>query len=101
MKQLIVKCTLFIMLAIGFSHAANAQRIFVKVQPAPRAVVVRPAAPHPNYVWVDGEYIPRGGTYVYREGYWAAPRAGWVWIPGHWVSDRRGWYWVRGHWRRA
>lgn len=101
MKQLIVKCTLLVMLAVGFSATTNAQRIYVKVQPAPRAVVVRPAAPHRNYIWVDGEYVRRGRGYVYREGYWAAPRVGRAWVPGHWIKERRGWYWVPGFWRRA
>ena len=102
MKQLLVKCTLFILVAFGFSAAANAQRVYVRVQPAAsRTVVVRPAAPRANYVWVEGEYVPRGRAYVYRPGYWVAPHAGRVWVPGHWIRERRGWYWAQGYWRRA
>lgn len=103
MKQLLVKCTLLFLLAVGFSAAANAQRrVFVRVQPVqPKVVVVRPAAPRPDYVWVEGEYVPRGAAYVYRPGRWVAPRTGRVWTPGHWVREHRGSYWVPGYWSRA
>ena len=100
MKQLIVKCTLMVVLALGFSYASHAQRIYVTVQPQAK-VVARPVAPRPNYIWVDGEWVRHGRNYAYREGYWVAPRAGRVWIPGHWVRERRGWYWAPGYWRRA
>ncbi len=100
MKQLIVKCTVLFVLAIGFSQATNAQRIFVDVQPQARAVP-RPLAPRSNYVWIEGEWVLRGRHYVYQPGYWAAPRAGWVWMPGRWIRERRGWYWMPGSWRRG
>ena len=38
----------------------------------PHAVVVaRPSRPTPRHVWVSEEWVPSGGTYVYKEGYWA------------------------------
>jgi hypothetical protein len=99
MKQLIVKCALIVMLAFGFSQAAVAQHVYVRVQPR-ASITVRPAAPRPNYIWVDGEWVRSGRGYVYRQGYWVAPRASRVWIPGHWIRARRGWFWAPGYWRR-
>ena len=99
MKQLIVKCTVLFVLAIGFSRGAQAQRVYVDVQPQARAMP-RPVSPRPNYVWIDGEWVRHGGRYVYRSGYWAAPHMGSMWVPGRWVRERRGWYWQPGFWRR-
>lgn len=72
--------------------------VVVSTQPAP-PVYVRPAMPHPGWVWVDGDYYYRGGRYVYRQGYWAAPRQGRVWMGGGWERRNNGYYWRRGHWR--
>jgi WXXGXW repeat (2 copies) len=65
-------------------------------------VVVVPASPGPNYVWVDGtwRYSRPKQTYVYKEGYWVVPaRPGRNWVSGHWVQTNRGWRYVEGHWR--
>ncbi|TSJ44612.1 hypothetical protein FO440_01325 [Mucilaginibacter corticis] len=63
-------------------------------------VVVRPARPSANHVWVESEWVPRGGTYVERPGYWAvAPRPRAAWVPGHWDRRHRGYAWVPGYWR--
>lgn len=63
--------------------------------PPPRAAYARPAAPGPNYAWINGYYEPFGRDYRWREGYWAprpAPHATWVaprysghrYYPGYW-----------------
>lgn len=70
----------------------------VSSQPAP-PVYVRPVAPHPGYVWIDGNWYWRGGGYVYRQGHWAPPGRR-AYVPGHWQQRRNGWYWHRGGWRR-
>ena len=88
---------LFIMVA-GFSTASQAQ-IVVKIRPN-EPVYTHPVAPSPRHVWVDGEWVNRGGRYVYVNGYWAVPRSGYRWVRGHWADRRGGWYWVPGHWRR-
>jgi hypothetical protein len=65
-------------------------------------VVVVPASPGPNYVWVDGswQYNRPARAYVYREGHWVVPaRPGRTWVAGHWVQTNRGWRYVEGHWR--
>jgi hypothetical protein len=73
----------------------------VATRPADPVVVV-PASPGPNYVWVDGawRYNRPARAYQYREGYWVVPnRPGRTWVAGHWVQTRRGWRYVEGHWR--
>jgi len=97
MKKLIVISTLALSLIVGSSGCRT--RAVVETRPEPLAVAVRPAPPHADYVWIDGEWIWSGGKYVYTNGYWAPPRAGHVWAAGHWVGKGHGWYWERGHWR--
>jgi hypothetical protein len=78
--------------------SAEAQ-IVVNVRPA-RPHYVRTVRPGPRHVWVDEEWRPEGGHYVWAGGYWAEPphpRA--AWVPGHWRNTRGGSIWVPGHWR--
>lgn len=58
----------------------------------------RPMA-RPGYVWIEGDWIARGGRYYWREGHWAR-RNNRVWIQGDWQPRGNGYYWRRGHWRR-
>lgn len=95
MKKLIVISTLVLSMAGSWGCRTSA---VVKTQPEPPAVVVRPASPHPDYIWIDNEWIWSGGRYVYKEGYWAPPRTGHVWVGGHWVQRKKGWYWEKGRW---
>ena len=71
-------------------------------------VGIRPVVPHyerivapsPRHIWIDEEWEPRGGSYVFVGGHWALPpHPGGVWVPGHWVQRPRGWVWKPGHWR--
>lgn len=59
----------------------------------------RPATPYAGAVWIDGDWVWRGGRYTYRQGHWERPRAGRVWVRGNWESGRRGYVWHKGHWR--
>lgn len=97
MKKLIVISALFVSLAA--TSCRTRAVVTTRPEPPATAVVVRPAAPRPDYVWVDGEWIWRGGRYVYTNGYWAPPRRGHAWVGGHWERRGNGWYWQRGHWR--
>lgn len=75
---------------------------YVKVCPVrPNVVVVRPACPSPQHIWVDGDWIwnQQANQYLYSEGRWVLAVAGAVWIPGHWKNNAYGWHWVKGHWR--
>ena len=52
-------------------------QVRVAVRPAPpaRILVARPAAPGPNYRWVDGNWRwnARQNRYIWVDGYWSAP----------------------------
>ena len=88
----------FIVMAACLTSSAQ---IYVTVRP-PVPVIVRPMAPSPAHVWIDEEWVERGGRYVYNGGHWATPpHRGWIWIPGFWKREgRRGERWVGGHWGR-
>jgi hypothetical protein len=98
MKKNISKFIMLFIIAAAFSFTASAQ--YVRVRPDV-PVYVRPAAPSPRHVWIEGEWGWHNGAYVYTNGYWVEPRAGFVWVVGHWQQRRRGWFWVPGHWRRV
>ncbi|MBS1510513.1 MAG: YXWGXW repeat-containing protein [Bacteroidetes bacterium] len=100
MKKLLVKFLMLTALTFAVTAATEAQ-VVIKVRPAAPVLRPRPIAPSPAHVWIEGEYVVRGGQYVYSEGYWAKPpRPRAVWVPGHWKHRRGGWFWVPGHWRR-
>ena len=98
MKKYVNRIVLAVMLVVGFSAASSAQ-VIVKVRPA-APVVVRPVAPSPRHVWIDGGWVIRGGRYVWTDGYWVAPRRGFVWVPGYWAPRRGGYVWIPGRWVR-
>src|SRR5258708_3990095 len=81
---------------------SNAQFIVRERPVPPPVVVVRPAAPRPAYIWVDGEWrwSRRMHAYVWTEGRWKRPHKGRVWVPGHWVDVEDGSEWIPGHWAR-
>ncbi len=99
MKKQIVKFSLMLTLLAGFSAAANAQHIYVRVQPA-APVVTRPAAPSARHIWIDGEWIVRNNNYEWKPGYWSIPPERSRWVHGYWVKERGGWYWHPGYWRK-
>jgi len=85
-----------------FAVASSNAQIVVRARLGrPRTVVVaRPPAPSPHHVWVSEEWVPSGGTYVYKEGYWAEPpHRHAYWVPGHWGRRPGGYVWKPGHWR--
>jgi len=88
----------FMVLMSCISFAGSAQ-IFVTVRP-PRPHYVRVVAPSPRHVWVEEEWVERGGRYEWAGGHWVEPpRPHARWIPGHWANRPRGWVWIPGHWR--
>jgi len=77
--------------------ASKAQvRIFVRTRPV-EPVIVRPAVPYHDAVWIPAEWQWRGGRYVYVRPHYVHARRGHVWIPGHWA--RHGTVWIGPHWR--
>lgn len=79
------------------SAACTTERV-VAVQPAP-PVVVRPAPPPGEHVYVEYEYKWQGGKYVAVPGYYVKKKSGRTWIPGKWEQKPKGYAWVPGHWK--
>lgn len=99
MKKHTLKFVVLFAIISSLAFDASAQFV-VKIRPT-APVIVRPVAPTPRHVWIDGDWVWRGNNYQYVNGYWASPVAvGAAWVPGHWKSTRRGWIWKKGHWRR-
>jgi hypothetical protein len=79
---------------------SKAQEIVVRERLHAPVVTVRPVRPSRRHVWIGEEWVPGGGTYVYKGGYWALPPfIGAKWVPGRWRNTPRGWVWKPGHWR--
>lgn len=92
------------MLAAGMllftAVSSHAQAIYVSVHPV-APVIVRPAAPSRDHVWIGEEWTVSNGVYVHTGNHWAVPpHRGMFWAPGHWAHEGRGHYWIPGHWRR-
>jgi len=99
MKKMMSRGGILLALSLFAGVFAEAQFV-VKVRPAVPVVRVRPVLPSPRHVWVNGDYVWRGGRYIYIDGYWAEPpHRRRHWVEGHWKHTRRGWTWIPGHWK--
>lgn len=84
------------------SMSALAAQVSIGIQigaPPPPRVVVVPASPGPEFIWVEGYWYPVGHHYKWHSGYWTRPpyaSAHWVaphhdgerYFPGYWDGDR-------------
>ena len=95
MKKILFICLLIITTFIIYS--CGPAEITVTNRPDP-PYYVRPISPGPTYVWIEGDWVVRGGQYHWREGRWLRVRNR-AWVPGGWHARGSGWYWRRGHWR--
>ena len=86
-----------VMLAAGSALAADISiGIQIGAPPPPRVLVVQPACPGPEWVWIDGYWYPQGNHYRWHEGYWTRPPyEGAIWVSPYYDGDR---YFV-GYWR--
>jgi hypothetical protein len=103
----------FVILAAGSAFAADVSiGIQIGAPPPPRVLAVRPVAPAPEFVWVEGYWYPVGHRYHWHEGYWTRPPfEGAIWVgphhdgarffAGYWDSPRGRFehdhHWDRGH----
>ncbi len=68
--------------------------------PPPPQVETPPPAPGTDYVWVDGDWVWRGG-WVWTPGRWALPPyPGGIWFHGGWVHGGPAFRREGGRWRR-
>ncbi len=65
--------------------------------PTPRHKRMKPRS---GFVWVQGHWEWRNGTYAWAPGHWERARSGYSYRQGRW--DRRGnrWVWEPGRWER-
>ena len=83
------------LLAAGAIFAQVGVGIEIGPPPPPRVVHVRPAAPGPDYTWVEGYWYPVGGHYRWHEGYWTRP----PYAGARWVGPRHeGGRFYNGYW---
>lgn len=95
----ILKSIMMVGLFATIASTSNAQvRVFVRTRPV-EPVIVRPAPPDRQSVWIGGEWAWRGGRYEYVRPHYERIRRGHVWVGGHWKEVRGGSAWVPGHWR--
>lgn len=96
--QTLKRITLVTALLSAISISGYSQ-IYIRMRPE-RPKYVRVAAPTTRHVWIEDDWEPRGGQYVFVGGRWAEPpRPKAVWAAGHWAKRPRGWVWIPGHWR--
>ena len=97
MKRLLVAAMI---LTAGTALAQVSVGIRIGPPPPPRVMAMRPAAPGPDFIWVDGYWYVVGHRYKWHAGYWTrAPFAGarWVaprhengqWFDGYWAGEGR------------
>jgi len=56
--------------------------------------------PGPGYVWADGFYDRRGGSWVWSPGRWARPPYAHArWVPSRWERHGHDWRYREGRWR--
>ena len=97
MKRLLMAALLGVMLLAGASasHAQLSVGIRIGPPPAPRVVRVRPRAPGPDYIWVDGYWYADGSRYRWHDGYWTRP----PYDGARWVGPRyEGSQFYAGYW---
>jgi hypothetical protein len=56
--------------------------------PPPASAQYMPPCPGPDYAWVDGYWVPRGGRNVWIAGYWRAPYIGGYRVAPRYVGPR-------------
>ncbi|HYW46266.1 MAG TPA: YXWGXW repeat-containing protein [Bryobacteraceae bacterium] len=89
------------LLAAGSIFAQISVGIRIGPPPPPRVVRVRPVAPGPGYVWLDGYWYAVGSRYRWHAGYWTRPPyegARWV-VPHHDGERFFAGYWDGDHGR--
>lgn len=99
MKKAVLCCT-FLLVLSSFLGTSFAQiKISINILPT-EPFIARPPQPTTNHVWIEGEWVPRGNTYVRQPGFWTVPEKDHIWVKGEWVRDPDGSsYWQPGYWK--
>lgn len=96
-----MKKTIIALMLLGGACVFGQVSIGIQIgaPPPPRVVRVRPIAPGPDYLWIDGYWYADGHRWRWHDGYWTIPPyAGARWIAprhdgerfymGYWEGDR-------------
>ena len=89
------------LLAAGWMFAQVSIGIRIGPPPPPRVLAVRPVAPGPGFVWIEGYWYVVGSRYRWHAGYWTRPPyegARWV-VPHHDGERFFAGYWDGAHGR--
>ncbi len=97
-KGLILAAALVFLISCAPTQAHSGA--VIRVKPPAAKVVVRPAKPFKNAVWVSGHWRWQGGKYAWVSGKWKRARSGYVWNDGRWKQSRRGYVWIPGRWKK-
>jgi hypothetical protein len=89
--QIVMICSLMAVLQSCYTHYV------AQVPIAP--IEVRGVSPYAGAVWLDGDWVWRGGRHTWVGGRWDHARTGSAWHAGEWRQGARGNYYVRGRWR--
>jgi len=90
----------FLMAGTLFTACAGSGAVVIVDPPAPRYGVIG-VAPGSGFIWVEGFWDLRGGSWVWAPGRWVRPpRPGAVWVGSAWRHEGAHWRYHRGYWRR-
>jgi hypothetical protein len=96
MKRLMQAGLICATLLLGVPAAFGQVSVGIEIGPPPPArVIVVPARPGPDFVWIEGYWYPLGSHYRWHAGYWTRP----PYEGAHWIVPRHegGRYYV-GYW---
>ena len=86
--------------SLSLAGCAGGYAYYASTPPPPVRVEVRGYAPGPGFVWIDGYWVSRGGSYSWAPGRWdRPPRGRSTWATGHWENRHGRYYYRDGHWR--
>ena len=88
---------------LSISNSAYAgRRVYVRVSPPrpKKVVVVKPAKPWKQAVWINGHWKWQKGHWVWVKGHWKKAKPGYHWVDGHWKHTPHGWVRIKGHWAK-
>lgn len=95
----ITQIGIFFALTGGLLLSACESRRYVATQPAAVVYTSRSASPYNGAIWVEGNWVRRGGKWVQQKGYWIKPRPGRTWVQGRWYKYPKGNRWQKGYWK--